>query len=363
MPSAWTWSEPKTPKKLSWGKSPNTRRREVERSHATSNRVSLITTRILKIRDQRLAREIGLLRPEIQRITPQRLCDVSLTPGNVARIFATRTWPTETALAGWASRIRTAKCHLLIRPLKSRMNFARFRYTQPPETFPARAVKSWHTPFSCTACPADGIRTGLILGRSDIPRRTGNVRFTSTAPKHSHRSETRSARNYYRSIQRQRTLLAVNRKVKLHLAYEKDVLRQSARYRPENTERQDDDVQRGRYKSWKSEGRTGCRSRYAIKLRSVDTLPSRRCERREDARLQPRCAHPLIALPVNARMFSLGPRIVPPPWGDNDAPSVSTAITTPNTCRTPSPSSQERRARWTCCSPNSECMPGRFLGR
>ena len=55
------------------------------------------------------------------------------------------------------------------------------------------------------------------------------------------------------------------------MAYEKDVLRQSARYRPENTERQDDDVQRGRFKSWKSEGRTGCRSRYAIKLRSVDT--------------------------------------------------------------------------------------------
>jgi len=110
VPSAWTWSEPKTPKKLSWGKSPNTRRREVERSHATSNRVSLITTRILKIRDQRLAREIGLLRPEIQRITPQRLCDVSLTPGNVARIFATRTWPTETALAGWACKTRTQKC-------------------------------------------------------------------------------------------------------------------------------------------------------------------------------------------------------------------------------------------------------------
>ena len=81
------------------------------------------------------------------------------------------------------------------------------------------------------------------------------------------------------------------------MAYEKDVLRQSARYRPENTERQDDDVQRGRFKSWKSEGRTGCRSRYAIKLRSVDTVPSRRCERREDARVQPRCAHPLIALP------------------------------------------------------------------
>src|SRR5215469_949759 len=95
----------------------------------------------------------------------------------------------------------------------------------------------------------------------------------------------------------------------LHLAYEKDVLRQSARYRPENTEKQDDDVQRGRFKSWKSEGRTGCRSRYAIKLRSVDTVPSRRCERREDARVQPRCAHPLIALRMNARVFSLGPRI------------------------------------------------------
>jgi len=96
---------------------------------------------------------------------------------------------------------------------------------------------------------------------------------------------------------------------RLHLAYEKDVLRQSARYRPENTEKQDDDVQRGRFKSWKSEGRTGCRSRYAIKLRSLDTVPSRRCERREDARVQPRCAHPLIALRMNARVFSLGPMI------------------------------------------------------
>src|SRR5215813_4526441 len=35
---------------------------------------------------------------------------------------------------------------------------------------------------------------------------------------------------------------------RLHLAYEKDVLRQSARYRPENTERQDDDVQTMTYK-------------------------------------------------------------------------------------------------------------------
>ena len=104
------------------------------------------------------------------------------------------------------------------------------------------------------------------------------------------------------------------------MAYEKDVLRQSARYRPENTERQDDDVQRGRFKSWKSEGRTGCRSRYAIKLRSVDTVPSRRCERRNYAWEQPWCAHPLIARRVSARMFSLGPTIVPP-LTENEPPS------------------------------------------
>src|ERR1700730_10147171 len=70
------------------------------------------------------------------------------------------------------------------------MNFGRFRHIERPETFPARAVESLHTPVSRTACPADGIRTGLILGRSDIPRRIVNVRSTSTAPKHSHRSET-----------------------------------------------------------------------------------------------------------------------------------------------------------------------------
>jgi hypothetical protein len=57
---------------------------------------------LLKIDDQRLPWEIGLLRSKIQKITPQKLRDVSLTRGNVARIFATRTWPTETALAGWA---------------------------------------------------------------------------------------------------------------------------------------------------------------------------------------------------------------------------------------------------------------------
>ena len=47
--------------------------------------------------------------PKIQKIAPQRFCAVSLTRGNAAPIFANRTSPTETELAGWAYRIRTAK--------------------------------------------------------------------------------------------------------------------------------------------------------------------------------------------------------------------------------------------------------------
>jgi hypothetical protein len=61
------------------------------RSHVTSNRVSDAAIRILKICDRRLANEIGRLRRKIQKITRQRLRDISLTLGNVARIFATRT--------------------------------------------------------------------------------------------------------------------------------------------------------------------------------------------------------------------------------------------------------------------------------
>jgi hypothetical protein len=61
----------------------------------------------LKIGDQRPAREIEQLQPKIQKITPQRLRNVPLTVGNVARIFATRTLPTETGLAGWGAWIRT----------------------------------------------------------------------------------------------------------------------------------------------------------------------------------------------------------------------------------------------------------------
>ena len=66
-------------------------------------------TRILKIGDQRLAREIGRSRPKIHKTTPLRLRDVSLTPGQVAHILANRTWPTETGLAGWGCRELWAK--------------------------------------------------------------------------------------------------------------------------------------------------------------------------------------------------------------------------------------------------------------
>jgi Uncharacterized protein conserved in bacteria C-term(DUF2220) len=58
---------------------------------ALSRRVSDVTTRRLKIGDQRPARGIELLQPKIQQITPQRLRNVPLTVGNVARIFVTRT--------------------------------------------------------------------------------------------------------------------------------------------------------------------------------------------------------------------------------------------------------------------------------
>src|SRR4029453_5206898 len=65
----------------------------INRSPAMSNRVSDIGTWILKTADQRLTHKIGRLPPTIQKITPQRLRNVSLTLGNLARNSATRTWP------------------------------------------------------------------------------------------------------------------------------------------------------------------------------------------------------------------------------------------------------------------------------
>src|SRR6266699_5923231 len=54
--------------------------RTSNRSHASSNRVSEISRRILKIRDQRLADEIPRTSPEIEKNARQRLAIVSKDP-------------------------------------------------------------------------------------------------------------------------------------------------------------------------------------------------------------------------------------------------------------------------------------------
>src|SRR5262245_35024844 len=54
-------------------------------SHASSNRVSLISTRLLKIRDQRLAQAIHRMSPKIEKNPRQRLVVISITRGNLAR--------------------------------------------------------------------------------------------------------------------------------------------------------------------------------------------------------------------------------------------------------------------------------------
>jgi hypothetical protein len=78
----------------------------------------------LKIDDQRLVHEIEQLRSKIQEIGLKRPHIVALTRENVASIFATRTHPTETALAGWACKIRTCKCRPEKCPLNCRTNSA-----------------------------------------------------------------------------------------------------------------------------------------------------------------------------------------------------------------------------------------------
>ena len=62
-------------------------------SHASSNPASEIRTRILKIRDQRLAHEIRRTPPENEKNAPQRLATVSVNRGNVAQILTSGTWP------------------------------------------------------------------------------------------------------------------------------------------------------------------------------------------------------------------------------------------------------------------------------
>jgi hypothetical protein len=79
------------------------------RSLAMSNRVSDAATWILKTADQRLTPKIGRMPPTIQKITPQRLRNVLLTPGNLVPNLATRTEHIETGLPGWGGRTRTSE--------------------------------------------------------------------------------------------------------------------------------------------------------------------------------------------------------------------------------------------------------------
>ena len=69
-------------------------------SHAASNRVSAVGKWILKIGDQRLAREIARWWPNIREIELQRPRYVSLIARNVARIHVSGKHPRETRLAG-----------------------------------------------------------------------------------------------------------------------------------------------------------------------------------------------------------------------------------------------------------------------
>src|SRR5215472_14745845 len=79
------------------------------RSLEMSNPVSDAATWILKTADQRLTDKIGRLPPTIQRITLQRLRNVSLTPGKSHIIRQHRTERTETRLVGWGGRTRTSE--------------------------------------------------------------------------------------------------------------------------------------------------------------------------------------------------------------------------------------------------------------
>src|SRR5262249_48075644 len=51
--------------------------------------------------------KFGRRSPEIEKNGRQRPAILSITRGNVAQIFASGTWPTETGLAGWACKTRT----------------------------------------------------------------------------------------------------------------------------------------------------------------------------------------------------------------------------------------------------------------
>src|ERR1700733_10607915 len=74
---------------------------------ATSNRVSAVRKRILKIGDRRLPRGIERWWPNIREIELQRPRYFALIARNVARIYVSGKLPLETRLTGWGARIRT----------------------------------------------------------------------------------------------------------------------------------------------------------------------------------------------------------------------------------------------------------------
>lgn len=82
------------------------------RSHAASNRVSAAGTRILKIGERRLLREIESWWPKIREIERLRRRHIKLTARNVARILVNGKHPLETGLAGCPRRIRTRRCRI-----------------------------------------------------------------------------------------------------------------------------------------------------------------------------------------------------------------------------------------------------------
>jgi hypothetical protein len=94
------------------------------RSLPESNRVSGADARILDFAEQRLAPEVRPRGGQTDKIPRQRLSPQRATRGNDAGFPKWRARRRETGLAGWASRIRTSKCHSAKRPLKCRANWA-----------------------------------------------------------------------------------------------------------------------------------------------------------------------------------------------------------------------------------------------
>src|SRR4051794_12812500 len=93
---------------------------------------------------QRLVRRVSPLSPRSLTFGLERLPKNRLTGRDVAHSAGGGTCPVETALCGWASRIRTANVILEKGPLKCRTNSREFRKIWEPETFGGAAAGSGH---------------------------------------------------------------------------------------------------------------------------------------------------------------------------------------------------------------------------